>query len=147
MGQLSQQMQIVPITVPFDVTGGAMTGDWVSMVNYAHCTVVYVADIGAAGQDCVLTLLQATNNAGGSSKALNFTEVYQKQGGTAISAVGQFSKISGQSDNTYVDTDGGENECQKDRDNGGGRERLWRVQFVGFLFQGTSGYHLLDSIH
>ena len=107
---LAQNAQIIPISVPLDITAGAMTGDWVNMTNFNHCTLIYCGDIGFAGEDATLTVLQGTSNSGGGSKALNFTEVYQKQGATAINAVGVFTKITGQTDNTYVDAAGGENE-------------------------------------
>ena len=110
MAHLCQNAQIVPITVPFDVGGGAMTGDWVSMENHNHCALIFCADIGLANHDPTLTVLQATANDGTGSKALNFTEVYQKEGATAINAVGTFTKVSGQSDNTYSSATGGENE-------------------------------------
>lgn len=107
---LAQNAQIIPITVPFDVGGGNMTGDWVSMEEFNHCTLIYCADIGTATEDPILTILQATDNAAAGSKALNVTEVYRKEGATAISAVAVFTKVTGQTDNTITSGTGGENE-------------------------------------
>ena len=107
---LAQNAQIIPITVPFDVGGGPMTGDWVSMEEFNHLSLIYCADIGTNGEDPILTVLQGDSSSGGNSKALNVTEVYQKEGATAINAIAVFTKITGQSDNTITSASGGENE-------------------------------------
>jgi hypothetical protein len=112
MGRLADEMQIVTAFVPVDSQTAAITGDYVSMKNYGHLTIVLNNAIGIAGDDLVVTLDQAKTVAGGSAKALNISEVFYKVGATAISAVGTFTKATQTAADGY-DTaaiDGAENE-------------------------------------
>ena len=109
-GHLAENAQLVPLQVPVDAGGGDITGDWVNMADFNHLELIYVADIGTTGEDPEITVLQATDNAGAGSKALKFTTIYEKEGATAINAVGKFTKQTQTSANTYKSASGGENE-------------------------------------
>lgn len=108
--RISETIQIAPIVIPIDLAAGANTGDWINVSNYQHFGILYLADVGTAGEDPVITVLQATDNAGTGSKALNFTRIATKQGATALSAVGTFTNTTQSSANTYSSATGGENE-------------------------------------
>jgi len=95
--------QLVAGFVPVDLQDGANNGDWVSMKNYNHLTVVFFKDAGTAGDDPTLTVKQATNVSGGSEKALNFTTIYTKQGAD-LATVGTFTKNTQAAANAYTDT-------------------------------------------
>ena len=105
--------QIVPAVMPVDLSTGANDGDWVALgKDFTHLSVLALASIGTAGQDPILAMQQAKDNAGGSAKDLDFTEIWHKVGATAISAVGQFTKVPQAAAGSY-DSDpiaGAENE-------------------------------------
>jgi len=63
---------------PADINGSGLTGDYVSMKNYNHCTVIL--NFGAIGAANTVTLKQATDVSGTSEKALSFTEYFKKEG-------------------------------------------------------------------
>lgn len=98
--RLVEEMQIVPAIIPIDLAAGANAGDWVSMKNYQHLTVIFFAAAGTAGDDPIFTLEQATAVAGTSNKALNFTDIYVKSG--TLSSVGGFTKVTQTAANTYT---------------------------------------------
>lgn len=75
-----QHATIESAFVPVDLATGANAGDWVSLENYERCVVVLFAEAGAAGEDPVFALNQATDAAGTGSKALTFTTIYEKVG-------------------------------------------------------------------
>ncbi len=101
--------QIVPAIMPVNLASGAQTGDWVSLKNYGRCTIVVLIGVGAAGQDPVLTLQQGKSVSENSPVALNFTRIDVKQA-SALTAVGEFTKIAQAAGNTYGPSDGGENQ-------------------------------------
>ena len=96
-----QNSQISSAFVPVDMQAGANTGDWVSMSDYNHLAIVFFKAAGTAGDDPTITISQATDNAGTSSKALNFTRIYTKQG--TLSSVGTFTLATQSAGNTYTD--------------------------------------------
>lgn len=103
-----EKTQIVPLFMPANLASGAQTGDFICMRDYGRCAIVFVKAVGAASQDPILTVLQATSN-GGSTKALNFTRVDVKQA-SALTAVSLFTTVTQSAGNTYTsDTSG---ECQ-----------------------------------
>jgi hypothetical protein len=67
--------KIVIGAVPIDTTGAAVSGDYVSLKNYEHLTIVIVQGAWAAGTPAV-TLKQAVDVAGTSEKALSFTKYW-----------------------------------------------------------------------
>lgn len=87
-----EKCNIVTGFLPVDMSSGANSGDWVSFKNYRRCAIVFHKEPGAAGDDPILTLLQAKTVAAGSSKALNITRVDKKQAATDLTAVGTFTK-------------------------------------------------------
>lgn len=109
-GHLAEGQQIVAMQVPVDAGGGAVASDWVNMANFNHLEIVFVADIGTTGEDPVITVLQATDNSGTGSKDLDFNTYYTKEGATAISAIGEFTKTTQTGSNTATSGSGGENE-------------------------------------
>lgn len=93
--------QIVSAITPVNLATGANNGDWVNMENYGRCTVVVHKGAGTAGEDPVITLRQATDNAGTDAKALTFTAVWKKVG--AQSGIGTFTKATQTAANTHTD--------------------------------------------
>jgi|2_EtaG_2_1085320.scaffolds.fasta_scaffold00208_26 hypothetical protein len=77
--QLIDITKIVTAFGPVDVDS-VPTEDWVSLKNADRITIVLMAGVLAGGAGSAVTLLQATTVAGGSSKALAFDTVYQKEG-------------------------------------------------------------------
>jgi hypothetical protein len=63
--------------VPLDTTGAAVTGDYVSMKDYRHLTIIIQQGAWAGGTPAV-TLKQATAVAGTGEKALSFSKRWTK---------------------------------------------------------------------
>ena len=82
----SNQFDVV--AVPINTTGAAVSGDWIDLKEAAGI-VLYIAQGAWAGGTPAVTLNQATSVSGGSSKALSFTEAWNKTGlsNTAWAAV------------------------------------------------------------
>jgi len=89
--QFAEKVNIVHGFQPIDMGSGANAGDWVSLKNHFRCAIILIKEPGDAGNDPVITLLQAKTVAGGSSKALNITRVDKKQAATDLSAVGSYT--------------------------------------------------------
>jgi hypothetical protein len=102
MGRLLDRAQIVEGFAPVDLQAAANDGDWVSLKNYNHVTVIFHKKAGTAGDDPTLTLEQATAVAGTSAKGLNFTRIFTKQG-AALNAVGTFTEVTQTAASTYTD--------------------------------------------
>jgi hypothetical protein len=96
-----EQLQIVSGFVPLALTT-ARVGDVVSMKNYRRCLVLFFKAAGTAGDDPTITLLQGTDVAFGTNKALPFTEILTKQGAD-LTAIGQCTKVTQAAGNTYTD--------------------------------------------
>jgi hypothetical protein len=86
-----EKMQICQGFLPVDMRTAANTGDWVSMKGYFRCAVVFFKSPGTAGDDPTITLLQALDVSGGSSKALNITRVDKKQAATNLLSTGTYT--------------------------------------------------------
>ena len=117
---LLEQMQIVGAFRPVDMQTGANTGDWVGLKDYKHVAVVFWGAIGTAGDDPVLTIKQASDNAGTGAKALNINsaKAFKKQAATDLTAVGSWSSASADvSTNTLTNLTAAE------------QEELWVVEF------------------
>lgn len=101
--QFVENHQIVSAILPLDLQT-ARAGDWVSMKHFGHCTVILFAGAGTAGEDPVITMQQATAVAGTNAKDLLFDTIYKKAtAGTALTAIGQFTKVTQAAAATYTD--------------------------------------------
>jgi hypothetical protein len=89
----------------------------VSLKGYRRCAIVFFKGIGTAGDDPTLTILQGTDVAFGTNKALTFTDVYKKQDPTSLADVGQWTKVTQSAANTYTDATSAE------------QEAVWVVEF------------------
>jgi hypothetical protein len=107
---LLEQVQIVSGVAPMNL-GTARTGDVVSLKNYRRCLVLFHKGIGPNGDDPILTLLQGTDVAFATNKALNFTTIYTKEDLTTLADVGQWTKVTQAAANTFPHTDAGERQC------------------------------------
>jgi hypothetical protein len=87
-----EKVQAAQGFLPVDMRTAANTGDWVSLKMYFRCCVVFYKAVGTAGDDPVITLLQATKVDGTNSKALNITRIDKKQAATNLLAVGTNTK-------------------------------------------------------
>jgi hypothetical protein len=67
---------------PVDMTTAANNGQWVSLTEYQKCVAVLFAAAGTSGDDPVISVNQARDNAGTGSKGLSFTRIRQKAGTT-----------------------------------------------------------------
>lgn len=101
--------EIVSIIQPVDLNAGVNNGDYVNVKNYQRVTFIVSANNGTAANDLTVTLQQATDAAGTGAKALNFTEIYEKEG-TSLASVEQFTKQTQSAANTYTSGTNGENE-------------------------------------
>lgn len=79
-GLLIENAKIIPAFVPIDITGAGANGDWVHFHHARKAAVVLMKGAWAGGTSAV-TLEQATDASGTSSKALAFSYQYS---GTAL---------------------------------------------------------------
>ena len=128
-----QNSQIVSGFVPVDMQAGANTGDWVSVENFNHVAIVFFKAAGTAGDDPTITVSQATDAAGTSSKALNFTRIYTKQG--TLSSVANFTLTTQSAANTYTDATSAEVQA------------IWVIEFDADDLDVSSGFtHVQASV-
>lgn len=102
--------QICAGVLPVNLSAGANTGDWVSLKNFERCLVILFKDAGTAGDDPTLTLQQAQDVSDTGVKELNFTTIFKKQGAD-VRAVGQWTKVTQATGNTYTDATSAEVEA------------------------------------
>ena len=88
-----QWMQIVSAFAPGTDINSDADGDWVSLKHYEWCVILFHKAAGTAGDDPSIKLQQATDVSGTGAKALNFRAIYHKIGATALSAIGQFTRV------------------------------------------------------
>jgi len=100
MKLLAEEAQIAAGFLPVDLATAGASGDWISLKNFRHIAIVLFRAAGAVGEPAVITVQQAQDVAGTGAKALNFTRVDTKSGAD-IFAVGQFTKVTQASANTY----------------------------------------------
>lgn len=93
---------IISAIVPVDLQTAANNGDWVNMSKVHRLVCVLFKKAGTAGDDPVFTLNQATDNADGNVKGLNFTEIWSKVG--TLTSIGTWTKTTQAAANTYTDT-------------------------------------------
>lgn len=82
-------------------------GDWASLANYDSCSVLYLSDVGHAGEDVTVSLRQATSAAGAGAKALTGPRWYGEQSATVAQVTGDTIASLGLSSFT----DDGETAC------------------------------------
>ena len=102
--KLVEQTQIVAGFVPLDLQT-QRDADFVHLRDFNHLSVIFFKGTGTDGDDPTVTLQQATDNVGSGAKALNFTEIWRKQGAD-VQTVAQFTKTTQSAANTYTNTDG-----------------------------------------
>lgn len=95
---------IVPINL-----GSARSSDVMSLKNFHRVAIVFFKAAGSASEDPTLTVLQASSVAPSNAKALNFTEIWTKQG--TLTSVGTWTKTTQAAGNTYTNTSASENEA------------------------------------
>ena len=93
---------IVPAFVPVDLQSAANNGQWISMKHVTRLVCVLFKGAGTAGDNPVVTLQQATSNAGAGAKALTFTRIRTKIG--AIASTPQWTIATQAASNTYTPT-------------------------------------------
>ena len=108
------RVQVVQGFAPVGLTTNA--GTPVSLANYRRCLIVFIQAAADHTDVPTLTILQGTNVAFGTNKALNFTDVYVKEA-TALATVGQWTHVTQSPGNTFTDATTGL------------QERMWAVEF------------------
>lgn len=98
----AEEIQVVPAFNPVNIATAANTGDWVSLKNYRHLTILFMQGVGTAAEPATITVSQATAVAGTGTKALNFTAWYKKSAATDLTATGLFTKVTQTAANTAV---------------------------------------------
>jgi hypothetical protein len=100
--RLVDRTQIVNGFKPVNLATASNPGDYVSLKDYRHCTIIFHKGIGTASEDPTITLDQATAVAGTGTKALLFTEIWTKQGADLL-AIGTFTKTTQTAAATYTE--------------------------------------------
>lgn len=91
---------IVPAFVPVDMQTAANNGQWVNMKSINRLVCVLIKAAGTAGDNPVVTLQQATSNAGAGAKPLTFTRARTKIG--AIGSTPQWTIVTQSAANTFT---------------------------------------------
>jgi hypothetical protein len=99
---LTEEFQIVPAAAPSDLAAAAVTGDWVSLKNYAHAALVVNKGAGASGEPPTFTIRQATDVSGTSAKNANVVTRIDVKSAADITTVGQFTKVTQAAAATYT---------------------------------------------
>ena len=94
---------IIPAFVPVDMQTGNNNGLWVNMKYVRRLVCVLYKGSGTAGDDPVITLKQATTNAGANSKALTFNRIRTKAN-AALASLTQFALTTQTPANTFTTT-------------------------------------------
>lgn len=93
---------IIPAFSPVDLHTSANNGQWIAMKHVSRLVCVLLKSAGTAGEDPVITLKQATSNAGANAKALSFTRARTKIG--PLASTPQWTIASLTAANTYAPT-------------------------------------------
>lgn len=104
MSRIIDTCQIVSAIIPVDSQDGAMTADVVSMELYNRLTIIIHKDAGTADDDPTFTLLQGTDIAFGTNKALSSIVEYWSKEATLVNTVSTFTKTTQIAANTVVTT-------------------------------------------
>lgn len=102
--RIAEELGIVQAITPVDLQGAANNGDFVSLKNYGHVSIIIHHSIGTDNDDIIISLRQAKTVADGAGKVLNISEIFHKIGGTTLAAVGTFTRATQTAAATY-DTD------------------------------------------
>jgi hypothetical protein len=102
------KLDFVSGLVPINL-GSARSSDVISLKNYGRCAIVFHKAAGSASEDPTLTVLQASSITPSNAKAVNFTEIYVKQG--TLSSVGTWTHTTASAGNTYTNATLSESEC------------------------------------
>ena len=130
--RLVELSQIVSGFLPVDLNTAANSGDWVSMKNYNHLTVVFFKNVGTPGDDPTITIEQATAVDGSDNKALTFTDIYVKQD-TNLLAVGNFTLVTQVAATSYTDATSAEDAA------------IWIVEFDGADLDVNGGFDCVQA--
>jgi hypothetical protein len=151
MKLFAEEAQLAIAFVPKDLAASASDGDWISLKHYRHITCVFIAAAGAAAEDPIITMEQATAVAGTGAKALTFTRIDEKEGADLLT-IGQFAKVTQAAAATY---NGDAGDLQKivmvefnaeDLDVEGGFDCVrMRIQDVGVTAQLGVGLYILSD--
>lgn len=103
-----EKLDLVSGIVPIDL-GSARTGDTISLKNHQRCAIIFFKAAGSAAEDPTITLEQCTSVAPSNAKALNFTDIWVKQG--TLTSVGTWTKTTQAAGNTYTNGTLSENQA------------------------------------
>lgn len=103
-----EKLDLVSGIVPINL-GSARSSDVMSLKNFHRVAIVFFKAAGSASEDPTLTVLQASSVAPSNAKALNFTEIWTKQG--TLTSVGTWTKTTQAAGNTYTNATASENEA------------------------------------
>lgn len=117
---------IISNIIPVDLQTAANNGDWVNMRDYDRVLAVLFKAAGTAGDDPVLTPLQATSASGTGSKAINFSKIWKKVG--TQTGIGTWTITTQTAAATYTDTDSAE------------AQALMCIEFKGEDFDVANGF-------
>lgn len=90
-GRFLEIADIVVAFAPVDTQTGDNPGDWVNMGKFGRCLWIGVFNAGTGSDTPVVTPLQAKDNTGTSSKAVNFDTIWTKIG--AFASTPNFTKV------------------------------------------------------
>lgn len=100
-----EEMQIISGFPPVDMQTATNTGDWINMALYGRLAFIVFKGVGTGGDDPVITLNQASDNAGTGSKGLNFTRIDKKVATLlTAAAAGTFTTTTQAAAATYTAT-------------------------------------------
>lgn len=131
-GRLLENLVLVEAAPIVDLNTAGQAGDWVSLANYKRCVVIFAAAAGGA-EDPTVTLLQAKDATGASSKGLTFTTFYTKTATTNLTAVAGWTKNTQAAANTMTIT------------TSGAKSKLWAVEFHAEELDNANGFFWLSE--
>lgn len=99
---LPEEMQLAIGFVPVDLKTAANAGDYVSLKNYRHVDIVFIAAAGDAAEPPTITLEQASAVAGTGVKALAIPRGVYIKDGADLQTIGTFTKVAATTSNTYA---------------------------------------------
>lgn len=104
-----ERFQLVEGFPAVDMSAGANNGDWISLKHAKRVAVVFTSGVGTSGDNPTLTIVQATDVSGTSSKALNIptASAFSKQAATNLAAVAAWSTAATISTNTLTNSTAG----------------------------------------
>lgn len=108
-------LQLASLSVPIDLQGAAnqaTIGDWINLEEHHRCAVIFMKNIGTAGDDPILVLQQATSAAGAGAKALTFSVIYRKESTVAagLKTVAQWTRTQQTAATSYTNDTSAESE-------------------------------------